>query len=209
MAFGLSPEDTRAITLALSKRFNSDGCKQWEKDAGEGLATSSSPPMSEPAVVTPSRNPYVEIPDSDTPMKVLMPYRKAQMVAEKKLELQLKQQKDKPPETQSDKTKPPPEESTKRPKTPKTAKTTKSTKTTKTTKSAKPAKPSTKKQRKASAGPMQVTMAAFLKAKKEKGFSHRDAVAAWMVSGERRKIVESLGASECKRRRFCFESDDP
>ena len=138
---------------------------------------------------TPAQNlkpdPYFEV---ETPAKVVQPWKKAQLVASKKLEQQIKNDKkgshgavkcDKDAANKSEVTK----GNTK----PKLAPTSK------------------KGQRKPAAGPMGAAMTKFLQdyKKKHPEASHRDAMEAWKVSKQRKKIVDSLDESERKRRRFC------
>ena len=195
---------------AFSKRVTPPEVQQeWARAASEGEPTSSHVPVTNPYVdpelVTPFRNPYVDIADDMTPEKPVAPYRKAQVVAQKKLEQQLRQSQRNQKKSDNQDT----ADKVNAKVTEKGAKGVKP-KNTGNKKDAKPKKPKGKKTekpcvgtRKAPDGPMQAAMGSFLKKyKKDHGPDHRKALAAWKVSDERRAIIDSLDLPERKRRRF-------
>ena len=59
-----------------------------------------------------------------------------------------------------------------------------------------------KKPRAARAGPMTGHLERFIAAKKAEGYAYHAALKLWTVSEERKKILEGLSESECKRRKY-------
>lgn len=206
---------------AFAKRVNPPKVQEeWERVAKQGKPTSSHVPLVtnpyvDPALITPVRHPYVDVDGDMTPEKPVAPYRKGQVLAQKRLEQQLKQsrknQKKSDNQEGLDKVnakvtkkenaaKTPAEKGCKAVKPKSNGK--KKAATSKKANGKKTGKP-TVRTRKAPDGPMQVAMGCFLeKYKKDNGPNHRNALAAWKVSAERGSIIASLDPSERKRRRF-------
>ena len=176
---------------------------EWKCAAIDGKPTSCHVPVVtnpyvDPELVTPFRHPYVDIDDGMTPEKPVAPYRKAQVVAQKRLEQQLKQsRKNQQKSDNQDRL-----DKVSQPVT-KKSKPIGKKKDAKQKPKGKKAEKETARTRKAPDGPMHDAMGKFLvKYKKEHGPSHIKALAAWKVSDERHAIISSLDPSERKRRRF-------
>ena len=188
----------------------------WEKEANTGQPTSSSPPPPPEDLVTPSRRhpSFFEV-DATTPeTKPLLPYRKAQVTAKKRMEAQLRQAKkgqgvhneDAKGASAMNKGK---SKDKKNGSTSKNKKNTSKGKKDKNTKDKKDKSTKDKKDKSTKGkgkehqhGPMGQQMAAFLAKLKAQGFSHQEAMAAWVRSDVRRGIIEKMGPAERKRRRF-------
>ena len=154
---------------------------EWKKSASRGEATSATPPaVIEPAVTPKGHKPYFEV---DTPAKIPNPLKKVQLVAEKKLEQQLKRQKK--PNDAGD-----PEVSAA------------AGKTETSSGGGGKKKSQSGKKRKPNNGPMKVALDQFIAKKRAKGFSYMESLKLWSTSKQRQAIVDSLSPEERRRRRF-------
>ena len=86
----LPGEDLERIWTAM---WHSASMQEWEEQAREGLPTSACPPK-DPDVETPPKVSVLgfDVPE-ETPEKVLQPLKKAQLIAQKKLEQQARKDK--------------------------------------------------------------------------------------------------------------------
>lgn len=199
----MTEEEQKALVAAFAKRTcPPQQLEAWEHAAIEGHPTSSGAPLatSPPSLVTPTRNPYIDIDALESPeKKTLQPYRKAQLLAQRRLEHQTKLAENK--KKQEIEKEAAAEEAKVTEKTGEIKP--KKTRPAKTETDADGDEKSTKKSRKAPAGPMQSTMTVWIqKHRQEHGSSHNKAREAWKLSAERRAIVLSLPEPERKKRRF-------
>lgn len=191
--------DFRTPGLTLVKRPANDAEEaEWRADASAGLPTSAGKPavlIPSPAVLTPSpRSGYFDVP---TPEKVPLPMSKCTLVADRKLQQELKKMKrgkenddkhnnndDGGGDKANDKSKP---------KEKKEGKTEKAKKSDKTQKTELPNK---------RCGPMQPAMKEFIRKQKTLGKTHVEARELWLQSAERERIVSQVSEGERKKRRW-------
>ena len=190
----LPDEDLERIWAAM---WHCSATQEWEEQAREGLPTSACAPKGSD-VETPPKVSVLgfDVPE-DTPEKVLQPYKKAQLIAQKKLEQQARKEKTaENAEEKSGKTTKPGVVATRKKPGKKPGK--------------KPAPkskvPTNKKQRcqtaKGTQGPLREALAQFVKGKKAEGKPYREIMKEWMESSERDAIVSKFDQSERKRRRY-------
>lgn len=160
--------------------------KAWKDEAQEGEATSVRPPQPDEIVlVTPEPVSFFQVPGTDTPEKVLNPMRKIQLVAQRKLEQQLKKQKAEAGQSAAEvnnseikpDTKPDAKTETKRAKGP-------------------------KRPRRENNGPMQDAMKEFFQLGKDAGKPHHQIREEWKKSAQRAAICDKLGEAERKKRKY-------
>ena len=190
---GLPEEDLERIWEAMWI------AAEWKDHAERGVPTSSAQPS---PTETPSKVPFVPV-EEQTPEKVLKPFRKAQLMATKRLQHQIRNKTDDDPGAASQaQAQPSKKPTSSRKPTQKPAKAQKSKKEEK--KNAK-SKTNTKTKTKSKAkgqGPLQEALALFVKARRAEGLTHREIMAMWKESEERAEIVAQLDPSEVKRRRY-------
>eukprot|EP00438_Fugacium_kawagutii_P023921 Skav205636 [mRNA] locus=scaffold2404:77442:77984:+ [translate_table: standard] len=173
--------------------------KKWRDEAELGLPTSAGGPpgcsMDDVDTLTPQRPPYFLDPPTTPLDKPLNPMKKAQLIAKRKMEKEMKKAgkvqadaakekvaaDDKPADEKVPEQNAPAEESPL---------------------DAAPVDAAPKKKRKPSQGPLQDVMKEFMKAGKAAGKSYATRLDEWKKSDERRAVVEKVGASESKRRRY-------
>lgn len=178
---------------------------EWFEKATDGAPSSHRPPS---AAVTPSAKPfgYHEVHTTPTPLRVVQPFKKAELQASKRLQAAMANPGDAETLTYAKKVKTdkmPPQHVGDEPRqvepdqvpaeadgcdggpVPCTAGPSKA-----------------KKARKAANGPMQEHYAAFLVKKKGEGMSHLEAMRSWAASEERRAVLSTLPEAECRRRRY-------
>ncbi|CAK9078985.1 unnamed protein product, partial [Durusdinium trenchii] len=145
---------------------SSSDVAEWKRSASCGEASSATPPVViEPAVTPQGHKTYFEV---ETPTKIPNPLKKVQLMAEKKLEQQLKRQK---------------KDDAGGPQVPAAAGTT-------TGSSGKGGKKKIEsgKKRKPNNGPMKIAMDKFIAKKRAKGFSYKDSLRLWSTSKQRQAI---------------------
>lgn len=151
------------------------------------------------ATSTPKGQAYLEIPEV-SPEKVAQPYRKAQILAQKRMAAQIKKNGQVNTDPVEEPNPPKDEKLEGKAKVPKK-------KSAGKPKAVKPKKPKTaktehKNPRKPSDGPMQAAMKKFITEQKAQGSTHQEALKSWKFSSERAEIVSSLDLQEAKRRRY-------
>lgn len=185
----LPGEDLERIWTAM---WHSASMQEWEEQAREGLPTSACPPK-DPDVETPPKVSVLgfDVPE-ETPEKVLQPLKKAQLIAQKKLEQQARKDKttEKAKQKKSKSAKPDAKPGKKPGKKP--APKSKSCK----------ANGKGCQKAKGTQGPLQKALAQFVKANKAEGKAYREIMKEWMESSEREAIVSTFDQSERKRRRY-------
>lgn len=155
-----------------------------------GEAFTSSPESDQPRLsrkvsfATPEAK-LLKIPAEHTPPPLPRPTAKAQLVAAKRMQAELKKKSGKTGENDLD------GDCEKVAKTPKTK-----------VGKGKAAKQNSKKKRKAQNGPVQSTFHRFMAAQREAGVKHPKALKLWKVSEERQALISTMSPAERKRRRF-------
>eukprot|EP00435_Cladocopium_sp_Y103_P050758 s1012_g15.t1 len=189
----LPDEDLERIWTAM---WQNASMQEWEEQAREGLPTSARAPK-DLDVETPPKVSVLgfDVPE-ETPEKVLQPFKKAQLIAQKKLEQQARKNKsaEKTEKTEEKPAKPGSKPSAKPGVKPGKKPSPKS----------KPSQTEGKggKKAKGTQAPLRDALSKFLKANKAEGKTHREIMKEWMDSAEREAIVSKFDQSERKRRRY-------
>ena len=158
--------------------------QEWKQEAESGMATSAG----KSKLLTPSpRVAYFDVPE-DTPEKIPAPMKKSLLVADRKLQVEMKKNESKAPKGNDKGAEP---EKTPGPSRGETKVTGENDDKTKAKAKPKPR-----------CGPMQPAMKEFINKHRQKGMNYEEARNLWLESKERAKIVGQVSEAERRKRRW-------